>query len=329
MTMKWKLRSLALLNLLATLSLVATSVGASAQEPYPTRHVTIIVGLTPGTPADTVARVIADKMSARSGQSFIVENRPGAGTSIAAADVVKAPPDGYTLYVATNANTTNPNFNNLTFDFGKDLAPVTMLADAPLVLAVHPTMPATLADFVAEAKKKPGQFTYGSSGIGTATHLFAELFAYEEGIKLTHVPYKGSSQTVTDLLAGRIQIMFSPAGTVVPQIKAGRLRGLAVSGHQRLADLPDVPTFEEDGVKGFDTGFWFGLNAPVRTPASIIAYLNKEIGAVLSLPDVKPLLVKQTLFPISSSSADFGKFIRQDTEKWGRLIKDAGIKANK
>ncbi|MGB6660207.1 MAG: tripartite tricarboxylate transporter substrate binding protein [Xanthobacteraceae bacterium] len=326
--MKFKLRGFTLLNLMGALSFAAAGAGASAQGPYPARHVTIIVGLTAGTPADTVARVVADKMSARSGQSFIVENRPGAGTSIAAADVVKAPPDGYMLYVSTNANTTNPNFNDLTFNFSNDLAPVTTLADAPLILAVNPAMPATLANFVAEAKNKAGQFTYGSSGIGTATHLFAELFAYEEGVKLTHVPYKGSTQTVTDLLAGRIQIMFSPAGTVIPQIKTAKLRGLAVSGHQHLPDLPDIPTFEECGVKGLDTGFWFGLNAPAGTPAPVIAYLNQEVGEVLGLPDVRALLVKQTLYPVSSTSADFGKFIRQDTEKWGRLIKDAGIKTS-
>lgn len=317
-----------LLGLMAALTMVLPSAAAWAQGAYPTRLVTIIVGLPAGTPADTVARVVADKLSERTKQSVIVENKPGAGTSIAAADVVKSPPDGYKLYVSTNANTTNPNFNKLTFDFAKDLAPVTMMAEAPLVLAVNPSMPSTLHDFVAEAKKKPGQFAFGSSGIGTATHLFAELFGYEQGIKLTHVPYKGSSQTVTDLLAGRIQVMFSPSGTVVPHIKAGKLRGLAVSGHHRLPDLPDVPTFEESGVKGFDTAFWFGLNAPAGTPESVISYLNKEIGAVLNLPDVKAQLIKQTMFPVSSTSKSFGDFIRKDLDKWGRLIKAAGIKTN-
>jgi tripartite-type tricarboxylate transporter receptor subunit TctC len=320
---------LKLLCLLAALSILAAPVtSAWAQDKYPTRLVTIIVGLPAGTPADTLARVIGDKLSDRMGQPVIVENKPGAGTSIAAGDVAKSPPDGYKLYLSTNANTTNPNFNKLTFDFGKDLAPVMMLAQAPLVLAVNPSMPKTLQDFIAEAKKKPGEFAFGSSGIGTATHLFAALFAYEQNIKLTHVPYKGSSQTVTDLLAGRIQVMFSPAGTVVPHIKAGKLRALAVSGHQRMAALPDVPTFEQSGVKGFDTAFWFGLNAPAGTPASVIAYLNKEITAVLALPDVKAKLDTQTLETTPGSSEAFGKFIQDDTDKWGRLIKAAGIKTN-
>ena len=275
-----------------------------------------------------MARVIATKLTERIGQNVIVENKPGAGSSIGAAAVVKSPPDGYTLYLSSIANATNPHFNKLSFDFSTDLAPISMVADAPVVLAVHPSMPSTLQGLVDEAKSKPGALAFGSSGIGTATHLFAELFAYETAIKLIHVPYKGSSQTVTDLLAGRIQLMFSPAGTVVPQVKAGHLRALAVSGHERLADLSDIPTFAESGVKGLDSALWFGLNTTAGTPASVIAYLNKEVGIVLDLPDVKTKLVAQMIFPVSSTSEAFGAFIRKDTEKWGQVVKAAGIQTS-
>lgn len=299
-----------------------------AQERYPTRNVTIVVGYPPGTPVDTVARVIAAKLTERVGQSVIVENKPGAGSSLGAAAVAKSSPDGYTLYLSSIANTVNPSFNKLSFDFGKDLAPVTMVADAPVLLVVHPSGPKTVQDLVGEAKKKPGDFTFGSSGIGTATHLFAELFGHETAIKLTHVPYKGSSQTLTDLLAGRIQLMFSPAGTVLPSIKAGTLRALAVSGKQRLTDLPNVPTFSEAGVNGLDFSLWFGLNTTAGTPESVIAYLNKEVGAVLNLPEVRAQLIPQLILPTTGTSESFGTFIRQDTERWSRIVKAVGIQGS-
>jgi len=302
-------------------------VGASAQPAYPTKLITIVAGYPPGTPVDIVARLIATKLADRVGQPVIVENKPGAGSNLGAIAVAKSPPDGYTLYLSSIANSVNPSFNKLTFDFQTDFVPVSMVSESPMVLAVHPSMPSTVKDFIAEAKKKPGQLAFGSSGTGTATHLFAELFAYATGIKLTHVPYKGSSQTVTDLLAGRIQLMFSPGGTVLPHIKSGALRGLALSGRQRLAALPDVPTFDEAGIKGLDSALWFGLNAPAGTPAPVVAYLNKEVGAVLGLPEVKATLTAQMIFPAPSTSEAFGRFIREDTERWQRVVKAAGIKA--
>jgi tripartite-type tricarboxylate transporter receptor subunit TctC len=314
-----------LLCFIATLLMGLACSSAPAQEKYPTRTVTIVVGYPPGTPVDTVARVIAAKLADRVGQPVIVENKPGAGSSIGAAAVAKSSPDGYTLYLSSIANTVNPSVNKLTFDFSKDLAPVTMVADAPVLLVVNPSGPATLKDLVTEAKRKPGEYAFGSSGTGTATHLFAELFGHETAIKLTHVPYKGSSQTVTDLLAGRIQLMFSPAGTVLPHVKAAKLQALAVSGKQRLAELPNVPTFSEAGIKGLDFSLWFGLNTTAGTPASVIAYLNKEVGAVLNLPDVKAQLIPQLILPVTSTSDNFGAFIRDDTERWSKIVKAVGI----
>jgi tripartite-type tricarboxylate transporter receptor subunit TctC len=315
-------RTFAIVSLLAMLCTPAL-----AQDKYPSRAITIVAGYPAGTPVDTIARVIADKLQTRTGQSVIVENRAGAGSSIGAMAVVKSAPDGYTLYLSSIANTTNPAFNKLSFDFAKDLAPVTVVCDVPVVLVVHPSGPKTVQELVAQAKAKPGILAFGSAGPGTATHLFPELFAHETGIKLNHVPYKGSSQAVVDLLANRIQIMFSPAGTVLPHIKSGQLRALAVSGKQRVPGL-DVPTFTEAGVKGLDFSLWFGLNAPAATPAPVIDKLNKDVAAVLAMPDVKSKLEPQMIYPVSNSSAEFGAFIREDLARWKKVVDDAGLTTN-
>jgi tripartite-type tricarboxylate transporter receptor subunit TctC len=281
--------------------IVAAAASALAQD-YPTRPVTIIVGYPAGTPVDTIARVIAGKLTERAGRPFLVENKPGAGSSIGAAYVAKAAPDGYTLYLSSIANTTDPSFNKLSFDFAKDLAPISQVCNVPVLLVVPPSGPATVAELIKEAKNKPGSLAFGSSGIGTATHLFAELFSRDSSIKLAHIPYKGSSQAVVDLLAGRIQMMFSPAGTVLQQVKSGKLIALAVSGTQRLAELSNVPTFGESGIKSLDFSLWFGLNTTARTPQPVIDYLNKQVAAVLDDPDIKAKLVPQMIFPVSTSS---------------------------
>ena len=309
---------------LAAALVIASAAIASAQV-YPTRTVSIIVGYPAGTPVDTIARVIAGNLTERIGQPFIVENKPGAGSSIGAAYVVKAAPDGYTLYLSSIANTTNPSFNKLSFDFAKDLAPISQVCDVPVLLVVPPSGPATVADLISQAKSKPGGLAFGSSGIGTATHLFAELFSHESAIKLTHVPYKGSSQAVIDLLAGRIQMMFSPAGTVLQHVKEGKLRALAVSGHHRLAELANVPTFAESGIKNLDFSLWFGLNTTAGTPPAVIEYLNKQVASVLSAPAVKAQLVPQMIFPVSTTSDSFGAFIRDDIERWHRVVDAAGL----
>jgi tripartite-type tricarboxylate transporter receptor subunit TctC len=304
--------------------IVAAAASALAQD-YPTRPVTIIVGYPAGTPVDTIARVIAGKLTERAGRPCLVENKPGAGSSIGAAYVAKAAPDGYTLYLSSIANTTDPSFNKLSFDFAKDLAPISQVCNVPVLLVVPPSGPATVAELIKEAKNKPGSLAFGSSGIGTATHLFAELFSRDSSIKLAHIPYKGSSQAVVDLLAGRIQMMFSPAGTVLQQVKSGKLIALAVSGTQRLAELPNVPTFGESGIKSLDFSLWFGLNTTARTPQPVIDYLNKQVAAVLDDPDIKAKLVPQMIFPVSTSSESFGAFIREDLDRWRRVVAAAGL----
>ena len=304
--------------------IVAAAASALAQD-YPTRPVTIIVGYPAGTPVDTIARVIAGKLTERAGRPFLVENKPGAGSSIGAAYVAKAAPDGYTLYLSSIANTTDPSFNKLSFDFAKDLAPISQVCNVPVLLVVPPSGPATVAELIKEAKNKPGSLAFGSSGIGTATHLFAELFSRDSSIKLAHIPYKGSSQAVVDLLAGRIQMMFSPAGTVLQQVKPGKLIALAVSGTQHLSELPNVPTFGESGIKSLDFSLWFGLNTTARTPQPVIDYLNKQVAAVLDDPDIKAKLVPQMIFPVSTSSESFGAFIREDLDRWRRVVAAAGL----
>src|SRR6185312_14394897 len=308
--------------------IVAAAASALAQD-YPTRPVTIIVGYPAGTPVDTIARVIAGKLTERAGRPFLVENKPGAGSSIGAAYVAKAAPDGYTLYLSSIANTTDPSFNKLSFDFAKDLAPISQVCNVPVLLVVPPAGPASVAELIKEAKAKPGSLAFGSSGIGTATHLFAELFSHDTAIKLTHVPYKGSSQAVVDLLAGRIQMMFSPAGTVLQYVKAAKLTALAVSGNQRLAELSNVPTFAETGIKSLDFSLWFGLNATAGTPRPVIDYLNKQVAAVLADPEIKAKLVPQMIFPVSTSSDSFGAFIREDLDRWRRVVAEAGLAPKK
>ena len=310
--------------LLALVSLAAAA-GVRAQSALPDRPVKIVVGFPPGTTGDLIARLIAPKMSESIGQPFIVENRPGGGSSIAAESVVRAPADGSTLLLSTIANTINPNLFKLGFDFSKDLAPIAPLAEAPALLVAHPSAPPTTQALVATAKANPGEIAYGSSGNGTVTHLYGELFNLAAGVKVSHVPYKGSSQAVADLLAGRIQLLFTPASTVIPHVKAGTLTALGAIGSKRIPALPEVPMLAESGIAGFDAALWFGLNAPVATPAATLERLNREALRALAQPDVRAQLAAQSVEPAPGSREAFGAFIAKDTEKWARVVKTAGV----
>ena len=307
--------------------LLSGATGALAQAAYPTSPIKIVVGFPPGVPADVMSRILAPKLAEGLGQPVMVVNKPGAGSSIGADAVAKAAPDGYTLYISSIANTVNHNVNKLPFNFVTDLAPISLVADVPGLFVAHPSVPGTLKEFIAAAKAKPEAFSYGSSGPGTATHLYGELFNLATGTKLAHIPYKGSSQALTDLLGGRIQVMFTPGSTVLANVKAGQIKALAAVGQRRMAALPDVPTFAEEGIAGYEAAFWFGLNAPAATPAPIIARLNQEMVRVLALPDVRAQLLPHGIEPVSSSSESFGAFIRQDMEKWARVVKASGVRA--
>ena len=306
---------------------------AAAQAPagagYPAKPVRVIVGFPPASGADITARVVSAKLGEILAQQVLIDNRPGAGSNIAADIAAKAAPDGHTLFVGTVANTINATlYTKLPFDFQRDFAPVALAAAAPNVLVIHPSVPAkSVAELVTLAKSRPGQLNFASSGTGTAPHLSGELFNAMAGVKLAHVPYKGSPQAVTDLVAGEVALMFSPASTVLPHVKSGRLRALAVTTAARLAALPALPTVGESGLKGYETVTWFGFVAPVKTPSAIVTRLNADISKVLGMQDVRQQFAAQGIDPLGGTPEQFAAYIRDEIAKWARVIRLSGAKA--
>jgi len=301
---------------------------ASAQGAYPNRPVKIVVGFPPGSSADVTARILARKLSDSLGQQVLVENRPGAGSNIAAESVVRSPADGYTLLLGTVANTINASMaKNLSFNFATDLAPIALVTSVPNILVAHPSLNvSTVPELIALAKSKPEQIPYASSGNGTSPHLSGELFNLMAGVKLVHVPYKGSSQAVTDLLAGRTPVMFSPASTVLAHIQNGSLKALAVTSAKRAAFLPALPTVSESGLTGFDTSVWCGLLAPAGTPREIIDKMAQASTQALAAADVKSQLAAQGIDPLGGTPAELARYISQETEKWSKLAQATGAK---
>ena len=298
-------------------------------QPYPAKPVRIVVGFPAGAAADIAARVIGVKLAEALGQQVIVDNRPGAGSSIGAELVAKSPPDGYTLFVATAANAINAGlYARLPFDLARDFTPIVLVTAVPNILVVHPSLPVrSVKDLIALAKSRPGQLNYASSGPGTVVHLSAELFSAMAGVKMTHIPYKGSPPAVTDVIAGQCALIFSPSSTVLPHMGSGRLRALAVTTASRLAMLPDVPTVAESGLPGFETSIWFGFVGPARTPEAVVARLNADTLKVLALPDVRQQLAAQTIEVLGGTPAGFAAYIREEIAKWARVIKLSGAKA--
>jgi tripartite-type tricarboxylate transporter receptor subunit TctC len=309
------------------IALIATAPAVSADEIYPVRPVRIIVGFSAGASADIAARIIARQMGQILGQQFVIENRPGGGSNIATDYVARAPKDGYTLLFGTVANTINTTLStNLTFDFAKDFAPVALTVTLPNILVVHPSLGVdNVTALINLAKSKPDQIFFGSSGVGTSPHLSGELFNQMAGIKLVHVPYPGSAQAVTDLLAGQVQVMFSPASTVLPQVAAGKLKALASTELRRTSAAPDLPTMDEAGLPGFDTSVWFGLLAPAGTPPQVIATLNRAVNEALASQDVLARLRVQGMDPLGDTPQDFAHTIASETNKWARVISAAGL----
>jgi tripartite-type tricarboxylate transporter receptor subunit TctC len=294
-------------------------------QTYPSRPVRIVVGYPAGIAPDVTARLIAQSLSERLGQQVIVDNRPGAGSNIAAEVVVRAPPDGYTLLAITVTNTINSSlYDNLSFNFIRDIAPVAGTYRSPMILQVNPSFPAkTLPEFIAYAKANPGKINYASDGNGSSPHVVCELFKVTAGVDLVHVPYRGSY--LPDLLSGQVQAAFSSPATTIAYIRAGQLRALGVTTTTRSNVLPDIPTVGEF-VPGFEAYLWHGIGAPKNTPTEIIDKLNKEINAVLSNPNMKARLADLGGEPMSMAPAELGKFIAEETEKWAKVIKLAGIK---
>ena len=299
---------------------------ASALD-YPTRPVRIIVGFPPGGGVDIAARLVGQWLSERLGQSFVVENRPGAASNVATEAVVRAAPDGYTLLLAFSVNAINATlYDNLKFNFIREIAPVAAIIREPDVMVVNPSVPAvTVAEFIAYAKANPHKLNMGSGGTGTPSHVIGELLKMMTGTDLVHVPYRGISPALTDLLGGQVQIMFASTSSSIGYIKTGRLRALAVTTTTRSEQLPDVPTVA-DFVPGFEASIWYGVGAPETTPAEIIAKLNKQINAGLAEPTLKARFADLGGTVITGSPADFAKLIADDTEKWAKVIKFANIK---
>ena len=298
-------------------------------ETYPSRPVRIVVGLAPGGANDIVARLMGQWLSERLGQPFIIENRPGAGTNIATEMVVRAPPDGYTLLFVSATSAINATlYERLNFNFIRDIAPVASIATNPLVMEVHPSVAAkTVPEFITYAKANPGKINMASPGIGTTPHLAGELFKMRAGVDMVHVPYRGGGPALTDLLGGQVQVYFPGTVSSIEYIKTGRLRALAVTAATRSEALPDLPTVGEF-VPGYEASNWFGVGAPKATPAAIVEQLNKEINASLADPKLKARLTDLGGTPLVGSPADFGKLIAEETEKWGKVVKFTGIKAD-
>ena len=296
---------------------------------YPTRPVHLIVGFPVGGPQDIVMRLMGQWLSERLGQSFIIENRPGAGGNVGAETVVHAVPDGYTLLSVSAPNAINASlYQNLNFNFIRDIAPVVAIMRVPLVMEVNPSVPVkTVPEFIAYVKANPGKISYASAGIGTPQHVSAELFKMMTGVEMVHVPYRGAAPALTDLIGGQVQVMIDTTPASMQHIRSGRVRALAVTTATRADVLPDLPTVS-DFLPGYEATSWFGIGAPRNTPPEIIEKLNKEINAGLADPKLSARLKDLGGIILPGSPADFGKLIAGETEKWAKVVKFSGAKAN-
>lgn len=307
--------------------LVLAAGAASADEAYPTRPVRLIVGFAAGSTADVGARILSRKLGEIMGQSIVIENRPGAGSMISTEYVARAPKDGYTLLLGTIAATINATLSpRQTVNFSKDLEPIVLVSSIPNILVVYPPLGVnSVKDLIALAKAKPDQISYGSAGVGSAPHLSAELFKQMAGVQMTHVPYQGSAQAVTDLIAGRVQVMFSPASTVLAFIKQGTLKALASTESKRTSIAPDLPTMSEAGLTNFETSVWFGILAPAGTPSYVVTKVSRAVNEALKDQEVLKLLHAQGMDALGGSPDEFSRYIASETAKWANVIKTAKI----
>ncbi len=326
--MRMRRRFALLISCLGVLHPVLHAPQALAQAAYPNRPIRFIVPFPPGGGAEATARVVAQKMSEGLGQPIVIESRAGAGGNIGTEAVARAAPDGYTLLFTTNGVTVAPHLQKLSWDPLKDLAPVSLVVTYPLVIAAHPSTPAaTLRELIAYAKANPGKLSYGSSGTGGPLHMGAELFKNQTGIDLLHVPYKGNAPATIAILSGEVNLTFDSQMGPAPNIRSGKLRGLAVTGKRRSLVLPDVPTVIETGVANFSYEAWNGITAPVGTPPEILQRLNAEAVRAVALPEVRERLSAMGYDPVSTSTAEFGALIQADYQRFGKLVKEIGMRA--
>ena len=315
---------------LCMLLLPALLPAATIAQTWPSRPVKFVAPFPPGGPVDLLARLIGQKISEKSGQPVLIENKPGAAGNLGIEQVAKSVPDGTTfLHVPAGNITINATLmRDMPFNWERDFTAVTMIATAPNLLAVHPSVPArTLQELIAHARANPGKLTYGSPGIGSGLHLSGELFRREAGIDIAHVPYKGTVQAMNDLIGGQITMMFGALPTLLPQVKAGKLRAIAVTSSQRSNTATDIPTIAESGLAGFDVSSWYAIMAPARTPPDMVNALADEVRRIVALPDVRQTLAAQGLTPVAMAPAEFAAQIRRETATWAKIIRDANIKA--
>lgn len=333
----WRMQNLAVLGLAASLAAMTVSTRANAasaapatdaQDPWPTRPVQLLIPYPPGGSADLLARPLGAKLQEKLGQPIVLDYRPGAGGTIASQTLARSKPDGYTLIMVLAAHAINPSlYPKLPYDTRKDFAPVSLVANLPLILASSSSAPAhNVRDLIAAAKASPGKITFGSAGNGNTGHLAGELFDSMAGVKMTHVPYKGSAQVVNAMLAGDIQLTFDSISTSMPQIKAGRMTALAVTSAKRAAMAPNVPTLAEAGVPGFDINGWYAILAPAGTPAPIVDKLSREIASVLTQPELRAQLTANGYEPVGSTPAALGAHIESELMRWNKVVRDAGVK---
>jgi tripartite-type tricarboxylate transporter receptor subunit TctC len=307
--------------------LTASAVAQDTAASYPAKPIRLVVGYAPGGPTDIIARILATKMQEQWGQPVVVENRPGAGSNLAAEAVQRADPDGYTLLIGTIANANNMSlYKNVKYDIQRDFVAVSQVMSAPSVLVVSPSLPVQdLKELVAMAKAKPGVLTYASSGAGGSPHLAGELFCLRADVRMVHVPYKGGAPALADVISGQVNLGFKTALTAVPAIKSGRLRPIAVAANKRLAQLPEVPTLAELGIPDLEVSSWNGVFAPARTPTPVVNKLAQEVARVVALPDVRERLLTQAAEPVGSSPEEFRAYVRSEVERWGQVARAAKI----
>jgi tripartite-type tricarboxylate transporter receptor subunit TctC len=321
-------------NALLVLALTVLGVlapSAIRAQDYPTRPIRILVGFTPGGASDITTRIIGQKLSERFGQPVIVDNWAGASGTLAAAIVARAAPDGYTLLSgATSILAINPAlYKNPGYDPVKDFVPVSQTVSMPQLLVAHPSVKAaSVRELVALAKAKPGELNYSSSGSGSSSHLAMELFKHMAGVSIVHVPFKGSGQSIPALLAGQVQLIFDPIPTSLPHVKSGKLRALAISTSKRSPAIPDLPTVAESGVAGYDSSLWYGVLTPAGAHPVVVGRLNKAVNAVLVQPELIERFTALGADPVGSSPAEFRKYIGEEITKWGKVVKEAGIRAD-
>ena len=313
---------------IAILTCVAYTTSAYAQQSYPSKPIRFISPFAPGGGNDIISRAVAQKLSENLKQQVIVDNRPGANGIIGTEMAARSAPDGYTLVLIPSGHAVNASLHRkLPYDSIRDFTPITLVGSSPLILAVHPSLPVkNVKELTALARARPGQLTYGSAGIGSSGHLGGALFEALTGAKMVHVPYKGMSLAITDVISGQVSLVFGTSASVMQHARSGRMRALATTGAQRAAALPDLPTVAEAGVPGYEAGLWYGFVGPARIPPDIVRRLNSEIVSVLKSPEVRERLASQGVEATPTTSAEFGRLLVSDLERWAKVVQRAGIR---